>query len=268
MNSRGLLPELKVLYGAAALLALGAAFMTFVLTTRTADYFAWPIEPPLSAAFLGASYCAAVVGLSAASRARSWAEGRLAAPPVLTISVLLLVATLIHLDRFDKDHAVFWLWLAAYALVPPVLAVLIRRQLRMPGADPVRRTPLPGWAWVGLAVHAATLSGSGLLLFALPGVAADIWPWTLTPLTSQALGSFLLGFGAALVFVLLDNELTRLAVPGVAYAVFGIMQLLAVARYSEHMDFHDAGSWIYVGFFMTVLVMGTALVAAARARAA
>ena len=91
--------------------------MTFVLTTRTADYFAWPIQPPLSAAFLGASYCAAVAGLSAASRARYWAEGRLAVPPVMTISVLLLAATLMHLDRFDKGHPVFWFWLAALSLI-------------------------------------------------------------------------------------------------------------------------------------------------------
>jgi hypothetical protein len=264
MSPRPLLAEFRVLFAAAALLALGAAFMTFVLTTRTAEYFAWPIQPPLSAAFLGASYCAAVAGLSAASRARYWAEGRLAVPPVMTISVLLLAATLMHLDRFDKGHPVFWFWLAAYVLVPPLLVVLVRRQLRLPGGEPPSRAPIPAVARAGLTAHAGLLLGFGSLLFVLPGVAEDIWPWTLTPLTSQALGSFLLGFAAALVFVLRDDEVTRLAAPGVAYAVLGLAQLIAVARYTDDVDFGDPGSWIYVGFFATVLVGGVALAAASR----
>jgi hypothetical protein len=37
-----------------------------------------------------------------------------------TTGAVLLAATLIHWDSFEHGRFVFWLWLAAYVLVPPV----------------------------------------------------------------------------------------------------------------------------------------------------
>jgi hypothetical protein len=248
----------------AALLALGAAFQTYVLTERTDDYFAWPIEPPITAAFLGGCYLASVTLLGISSRVGSWVEGRLAAPPVMVGALFLLTATLIHLDLFEKDHPVFWFWLAAYVLVPPVLLVFVLNQLRAPGEDPPPRVPLPGWARAGLALHAALLLGFGALMFAFPGAAEDIWPWTLTPLTSQALGAFLLAFGVTAAFAVRDNELTRLRGAALAYTVFGAAELIAVARYTGDIDFDDPAAWLYFGFMATVLLGGLALLALLR----
>ena len=264
MSPRPLSTQLRVLYAAAALLALGAAFQTYVLTERTDDFFAWPIEPPISAAFLGGCYWASVTLLAISSRVGTWVEGRLAAPPVMVGSLFLLAATLIHLDLFEEDHPVFWFWLAAYVLVPPILLVLVLKQLRAPGEDPPPRVPIPGWARAGLAVHAALLLGFGALMFALPGTAEEIWPWTLTPLTSRALGAFLLAFGVTAAFVVRDNEFTRLRGPLLAYAVFGAAELIAVARYAGDIDFDEAAAWLYVGFMVTALLGCLAMLALLR----
>ena len=42
--------------------------------------------------------------------------------PVTAIAVLLLAATLIHLDKFDLDSLFGWFWLVVYCSVPLVLA--------------------------------------------------------------------------------------------------------------------------------------------------
>ena len=69
------------------------------------------IVPPLTAATLGAFYWAAFVLILSAARSRTWARARPAVYPVAVIALLLLVITLIHLDRFDLNSlfGVFWL---------------------------------------------------------------------------------------------------------------------------------------------------------------
>ena len=58
--------------------------------------------------------------------------------PVTAIAVLLLAATLIHLDKFDLDSLFGWFWLVVYCACPLLLAVLIWRQLAVP-PEPRRR---------------------------------------------------------------------------------------------------------------------------------
>lgn len=263
MTARPLIPGIRLLYLAGTGLALGAAFMTYVLTSHTDDYFAWPIAPDISAAFLGGCYCTAVTLLYLSSQATTWVQGRLAAVPVMSISVLLLVATVVHWDKFDHDHFVFWLWLAAYVLVPPVLLFLIFRQLREPGEDPVPARPPAAGTRAGMAVHAFILLMVGAILFFATGTAQDFWPWALTPLTSRAIGAFTIGFGLAAAGGLLEGDLDRLYAPALAYAVLGAAQLIVVARYPDEFDL-DAVGWIYLAFFATVLLGGVAVALLAR----
>ena len=68
------------------------------------------------------------------------------------IAVLLLAATLIHLDKFDLDSLFGWFWLVVYCTVPLALAFLIWRQLAVP-AQPggPGATPVPGVLRAALA---------------------------------------------------------------------------------------------------------------------
>ena len=229
--------------------------MTFALTSHTDDYFAWPIAPEISGAFLGACYLAATVLLGLSSRAINWVDGRLAALPVIVISLLLLIATLVHWEKFDQDHLVFWLWLAAYVLVPPLLLFLVLRQRQVPGDDPPPEHPLPAWARVGLAGQAAVMVTAGSLLFFAPSVLQDSWPWELTPLTSRAMGAFVFGFGLAAVVGFRENDLDRLRAPAYSYAVFGLAALIAVARYADQFEFDLVGG-VFLVFVATVLASG------------
>lgn len=49
-------------------------------------------------------------------------------------------------------------------------------------------------ARIVMGATGALAVGAGLFLFLLPGQAIDVWPWTITPLTSRVLGAiFMLG---------------------------------------------------------------------------
>jgi hypothetical protein len=135
-STDAVIAPLRWFLGVAAVLAVIAGVELFVGATETDRFFSWTIDPPLTAAFLGAAYWAAAVLLGWAASQERWVLARTAIPPVLTIAVLLLAATLAHLDKFDFDSIFGWFWLAVYVVVTPLLMYccgVSRRERRRPG---------------------------------------------------------------------------------------------------------------------------------------
>jgi hypothetical protein len=244
-------------------LALIAGFLLFPLAEETDRFFSWTIQPPLTAAFLGAAYWAAFILIGWSATRATWEEVVPALVPVSVIAVGLLAATLIHLDKFDLDSLFGWFWLMVYCLVPLALAFLVRQQLGMPAQDGgLGSTPIPGLLRAMLAGQAIVMGAIGIVLWASPSSADTIWPWLLTPLTARAVGSFLIGFAAAAAFAALDNRVERLAGAAYAYATLGALELLAAAVFFEHFD--EGESVIYICFAASVLLVGLAGSAAVR----
>jgi membrane protein CcdC involved in cytochrome C biogenesis len=254
----------------AAILALIAGILLFIGAGETDRFFSWTIEPPLTAAFMGAAYWAAFLLLAWAARQRDWAMARTAVAPVFVIALLLLAATLVHLDRFDLDSVFGWFWLIVYAAVVPLLAVLVARQVRAAGRVPPGRRPLRGWLRAILLAQAIAMLGVGVALFIAPIEAATLWPWPLTPLTGRAVGSFLCGFAVAAAFAARENDLDRLRGSAYSYAALGALELLAVALHSGDLSGTTLERWVYVGFCATVAAVGLygVLGSASRARSA
>jgi hypothetical protein len=250
------LGPLRAFYAVAAVLAVIAGILLFVGASETDRFFSWTIEPPLTAAFLGAAYWAAAVLLSWAARRTTWPEARTALPPVFAIAVLLLVATLVHLDKFDLDSLFGWFWLVVYLIVPPLLVWMIwRARPDRPEAAGGER-PLPRWLGWALGAQAAVLLGFGIALFAAPLDVASAWPWALTELTGRAIGAFLCGFGIAAAFAVREDDLDRLRGSALAYAALGALELLALAIHGDDVTASDAGTAIYVAAWASVLAAG------------
>jgi uncharacterized integral membrane protein len=239
-----------------AVLALIAGVMLFIGAAETDRFFAWTIEPPLTAAFMGAAFWAALVLLAWAANQREWVRSRTALPAVFLIAVLLLVATLIHLDKFDFDSLFGWFWLTVYVIVVPLLAVLIWQQIRRAGEVPRSERPLPAWLRLALSLQAGAMLGIGAALFAFGTDAASLWPWELTPLTARAIGAFLCGFGIAAAFAVREDDLDRLRGSALSYAALGALELLAVAIHSEDLTGGDLERGLYIGFCASVLAIG------------
>jgi hypothetical protein len=253
---RWLTRELRLTLALFAGLALIAGVLLFVLAEHTDAWFSWTIEPPLTAAFLGAAYWAAFVLIAWSATRERWSEVRATIPPVLVIAVLLLVATLIHLDKFDLDSVFGWFWLVVYALVPPVLVVLVAVQLRQPGQEGRVGRPLPWAARAPLAAHGAVLLGLGAALFIAPTDADGLWPWALTPLTARAVGAFLCGFGVAALHAAAEGDASRFRGAALAYLALGLLELLAGAIFAADFGDDPFPTAAYVAFLTGVCVMG------------
>lgn len=260
-----LAPGMRGLLWVAGGLVLLAGIQLFVFSERTARFFAWTIDPPLTAAFLGASYWASVAFEWSAARARAWAGARIAVPTVFVFTTLTFVVTIVHLDRFHlgAEHeagtrAVTWAWIAIYAIVPVLLAGLWVRQARVPGADAPRTDRLPHWLRALLAVQAAAFVGVGGVLLVAPADGAALWPWPLTPLTGRAVGAWALSLGIAAGHALWEDDVHRLRPAAHAYLVFGVLQGVALARYPDQLAWGDPEALVYLAVLGGAVVIGAA----------
>src|SRR5215210_2221420 len=187
-----------------ATLVFIAGVQLFVLADYTDRYFAWTIQPPLTGAFLGAFYWCALGIIYFGAPGGVWARARAGMPAVVLFTTLTLVATLLHLDRFHLNSPdpstlfVTWAWIAVYVLVPPALVVLWLRQLRVPGDDPPPTSSLPRWYRGVVGIYIAVALTLGVVMFVAPQAAAQLWPWTLTPLTARAVSAWILALALLL----------------------------------------------------------------------
>lgn len=252
----------RLLMVAGILVAL-AGIQLFVFSERTDRFFAWTIEPPLTAAFLGASYWSSVVFEFSAARERTWAYARIAVPTVFVFTVLTLGVTFVHLDRFHLGsefeagtRAVTWAWIAIYSIVPVVLASLWWLQGRQGGADPPRLVALPTGVRLLVAAQAVVLGVVGVALLIAPTTAAALWPWELTPLTGRAIGAWVVSLGAAAAHALVENCARRLRPAAWAYVALAVLQAWALARYPGDFEWTGLPGILYLGFLAAILVAG------------
>jgi hypothetical protein len=225
----------------------------FLLSGQTDRYFAWTISVPLTAAFLGAGYWSSFFIEFVASRERMWANARVAVPAVFVFTVLTLVATLIHLDLFHLggSFAVItqigtWTWMAVYVSVPILLAVLWAIQIRLPGGDPLRRTPISGLVRLAIYLLAAGMLTVGVALFVAPLGTGVLWPWELTPLTGRAVGAWLIGLGVAAAHMAWERDWRRVLPASAMLAVFGALELLVLLRFPAELDWSGPRAWVYL----------------------
>jgi hypothetical protein len=260
----GLQTATRVLLVAFVCLTLVATNQLFVLASRTATLFSWTIQPPLSAAFLGASYFAGCVLSVLAFRSRSWPGARIALVTVLVFAVLTLAATLLHLDRFHFGapgivaRAAAWIWLGVYLVVPLALLVVVLRQDRARRAPAPVAAPLPRWLLGLLALQGVVLGVAALGLFVVPAVTATPGPWTLTPLTARMTAAWLAALAVAALLCVRERDVARVGIPAVAYVVFGLLQLLALLLYGDAVAWGSLAAGVYVAALVLAIATGAA----------
>lgn len=264
------LPGMRYMLIAAGILVFGVGVTLNLLTTQTDRFFAWTIATPLTAAFLGAAYWSSCVLELLASRERLWVRARIAVPAVFLFTLLTLIITLIHFDKFhfpSPDPITRWgtyFWLLVYAVVPIVMGILWFMQTRAPGIDPPRIAPSPPWLRVGIAIQAAIMILLGIALLLVPEAVAPYWPWALTPLTGRAIGAWLFAIGVAAAQSVWENDLERVRLATISYAVIGLLELIALVRFASNVNWASISAWLYLLFLLWLCAIGIAAWYAAR----
>jgi hypothetical protein len=211
----------------------------------TSNFWAWQIKPDMSAVWVGAGYTFGALAITAMLRAGSW---RVAAVPIIAtwpFSIVMLVATLLHLDRFFLGTLNFYVWMIIYIALPVLLPAMwwLNR-----GYDPGPQAGdmlMPGRLSLPASITGVILLPASLLMILSPATAARFWPWQLTPLMSQVMGGWVLFISTGLVCLFFERRYVAyryfLPAAGIWMAILFVFSLI-------HLDNFDPGraaTWIW-----------------------
>jgi hypothetical protein len=227
------------------LLVLAAANGVFLyLAPGLADSdYAWSIKPPVNAMFIGAGFLAGTLATGLVlARATRWRTFSTLPPALWVLATSLLVATIIHGDRFKWDYPLTWVWTAVYAGVPFAVPYLVMRQRRVAEAEP-EADPRLGTLRVVSAIAGVPLLIGAAALFVAPVEVGKHWPWDLTPLLARAVAAWYALFGTMLLTC--AAGLRRPAEAIIPYATLAAWcVLLLVLPVLRPDDVSGAGAWI------------------------
>jgi hypothetical protein len=222
--------------------------------SHTAQRWAWTIKPDLTPIFLGSGYAAGAFFFWRTFRARIWHPSSAGVLGASVFAGLMLIATLIHFDRFNHGHApflaafAFWGWTIVYIISPlAVFAIWWTNR----ATDP--REPVPGDPVLSDTIRlAARTIGLGALIvaavfFISPATAINIWPWKLTPLTARVIASFTAQVGVGAIVLSLDRRWSGWRLIIQTFFVATAFLLVGAARAWKDFDHNDVTTYLYVG---------------------
>jgi hypothetical protein len=218
-----------------------AFLILYIFPDLSGERFAWAIKPHMTARFIGSGYLAGAYMFVYAIFGKKWHHVKAAFPPVTTFTIAMLLATVLHWDRFDITHFPFQVWLFLYIITPFIVPYLwIKNRATDPGTPDTDDLTVPALAkW---AFMASGIVGIGMALFMSisPQAMITIWPWGLTPLTARILGGWfgLLGVGG--LYASQDNRWSAWRMPMQSITFWGI--LILIGAFMNPQDF-TIGLW-------------------------
>jgi hypothetical protein len=235
--------------------ALSAFIVPFLVVTLplylfpsdTDRWFAWPVKPEMTPLIMGAGYLSGAYFFTRVVFARQWHRVHLGFLPITAFTIFELIATLRHLDKFDRNVA-FWIWTGLYVITPILvpLAWLLNRP-RDPGTLEPGDVYVPSRIRAILAVVGVVQTAVAAILLISPSTMIDIWPWTLTPLTAGVLGGWFALPGVVALMMAIDGRWSAIRLTLESQLIGLVLILVGVARAWEEFDTSNVVTYLFVG---------------------
>jgi hypothetical protein len=241
-----------------------AAVVTAILVTawivlylwpeQTERRFAWTVAPTMTPMLMGAGYGSAALFWARVTARRRWHTLGVGFLPTTLFTWMLLVATLLHWDRFHHGTGVFRLWLWVYLVTPvAVPAVWAWNRRCDPGVPDASDPPFPKPVVAALIASGVVMLAIAAWLFLIPSSAIGVWPWALTPLTARTVAAFVALPGVAWLAIAEDGRWSATKAVVETLALGLVLLLIAVARAWEEFDTSRPLTWAYVGGLVSTL---------------
>lgn len=219
----------------APFLLLGGGIL-YLFPARTDRLWAWTVRPTMTAVVMGASYLGGALFFVRAARAARWHTLGVGLLGADLLATLLLIATVVHWDRFHHGNPAFWVWTALYAVTPLLLPVLwLRNRARDPHTVEPGDVLVPRPLRVGIGCLGVVQLVLAVATFVRPALSVRVWPWALTPLTARTLSAFFAFLAVVWVAFLFEARWSalRLHLEGATLALV----LVAVGALRARHDF-------------------------------
>lgn len=219
---------MKLIYLFVVANAYAGAISLIFFPGSTDSLFFWKITPNINAVLFGALYLVAGSVVLLAVIRGSYELARYLTPMIIPFSTLLLLATLLHLDKFTPGLKLYY-WMVVY-IVAPLATIFFYWQFERAGASwqikSARVKPLARWFAIILGIMLALYV---LTSFLFPDVIVNFWPWQLTPLLAQAFGAWLAALAGGLLWFAWESDWRRLQPLAYLMALIPVSTLLVIA---------------------------------------
>ncbi|MBC7878535.1 MAG: hypothetical protein H7Y59_15295 [Anaerolineales bacterium] len=229
------------------------SLILILFPTQTEKYFFWNITPPINAMLVGAMYLVASATVAYAAIRGTWESARLILVMGFSLSVVLLVTSLMHIDRFVPGAKLYY-WLFVYFIFPVLAGLLYWRyekggtnwQVTRQAVKPITRL---GALTVGTGMLTVALVG-----FFFPSIIVSVWPWKLSDLMLRVFLSWLIALAAGNLWFLAEKEWTRLQ--PVSYMLIALPVVVAVMMMINRPDLTGNPLGL-LGFSVGLVLIGT-----------
>jgi hypothetical protein len=239
---------------------LTAGVLLYAWPGRTAELFAWPIQPPLTAMIMGAGYLSGTYFFLRAVSAPGWESIRLGFLPIAAFAWLSAIATVLHFGRFNHQHVTFQAWLIIYAVTPLIVPGLwLLNRSRVPLQPAAGFPSIPAGTARAIAAAGALYLAAGAALFVAPELLAQIWPWQISPLTGRVLGSWFILSSLVDLSIGLDRKWEAARLPLESQLIGLFLILLGFLRALDYLDSSNPLAWMYAAS-LVLLFLGLAAV--------
>lgn len=249
-------PVLLVLSAVLIPILLGASLMLYILPDLGVERFAWPLRPLMSSMMLGATYLGGASFFMIVLISRRWRHVWLGFLPIAAFAGTLGIATLLHWENFVHERWGFWIWAGLYFGVPVLLPILWYLNHRLAaGVELEREGELPSPIRLILAGLGVVLTVAAVLLFVVPDLMVDTWPWTLTPLTSRIMSSMFILPGLVGLAVAYDGSWASSRYLLKTKAITVALMLIAIIIARADLDWSSPTSWTFTGGMVGILLL-------------
>jgi len=185
------LPEVRAVAVFVIFILILAVIVLYFMPDTTDTNFAWTIKPTLTAMAMGAGYIMGIYFFARVTFLKRWHYATVGYLPITMFTIWMLLATLLHLDRFNQSAFAFYFWLVIYIITPILVPFLwFRNRVTDPGLTANEfQVPIIARRIAGVIGVAFTLFF--ILCFLFPDVLIGIFPWKLTPLTARVIAGWL-----------------------------------------------------------------------------
>jgi hypothetical protein len=218
----------------------------YFLQPRSAELFAWEINPPIMAAFVGAGYLGGSYYFIRVIFERRWHRVAAGLWPVGAFVWFMFLTTILHWERFDKGHFPFQLWLAIYSATPFLIPIVWwRNRPADPGTPEAVDATVPDWLRLLTGGIGAIFFAFALVCFLFPDFVAGFWFWKISPLMTRVLGgwSALMGTGGLMLFPDRRWSAWRIQIESMFVWHF----LVVIACFANLGDFHQPLNFFVIG---------------------
>jgi hypothetical protein len=228
------------------------------LPARTADAWAWTIVPNLTPIFMGAGYGAGAYFFLRTFLGRVWYPSSAGVFGAAFFAGLMLIATMIHWDRFNHGDApligalVFYGWVGVYVVSPFAVVGLWLRNRRTDSGEPAPgEAVVPDRARIVAGIVGIGALAAGAVFLISPQTMIDIWGWELTPLTARVVGCFTAQAGAGALLLSTDRRWGAWRLIVQTFFVATALLLIGALREWDEFDTDRVMTWLYLGGLVT-----------------